>query len=97
MSKDISAEERAACERSWKDIAARWIFGQDVSTVLLVGILVSLWYFGWYAMTQAIPAHLQSIQAGYERIEANHDASLKQMRVDNAELIKYIVDGIKRP
>lgn len=91
----VEEKRLATNDKSWKEIAARWLFGQDVTTVLLVGILVSLWYFGWYAMTVAVPAHLGSIQTGYERIDAKHEAAYKTQREDHAELVKYIIDGLK--
>jgi hypothetical protein len=49
---------------SWKDLAAKWLFGQSVPTVLLVLILVG----GFYGAKVLIPEHLHEIQTGYERI-----------------------------
>ncbi len=91
----ITSGKRNDDERTWKELAARWLFGQDVSTVLLVGILLSLWFFGWYAMTKAIPDHIQSIQMGYEKIEKGHTDDLKETRAANEALVRYIVDGFK--
>lgn len=95
---DERAHDRAQADmdrRTWKDIAARWLFGQDVSTVLLVIILASLWYMGYYAMNTAIPAHLQSIQAGYERMEKSHAESLLRVETSHNASIKYIADAFR--
>lgn len=61
-------------EVSIKDRFVIWMFQQGTSTVLLVLLTCVVTYFGYYAMTTAIPQHLKTIQEGYEKQEANHSA-----------------------
>lgn len=54
--------------RSWKESMFDWLFQQGVSTVLLFAILCAIGYALQYAMTTAIPQHIQSINQGNKAI-----------------------------
>lgn len=45
-----------------------WLFQQGVSTVLLFAILAG----GMYAARVMVPAHIESIKDGYQKIEDSH-------------------------
>lgn len=49
-----------------------WAAGQPFNNVLLLAILGCIMWGGWFAMTTAIPAHLQQIQRGYESLTESH-------------------------
>lgn len=53
-------------------LVADWIAGQPFTNVLLTSILASVGWTAYYSVTTAIPAHLQMIQSGYERINQHH-------------------------
>jgi hypothetical protein len=71
-------------DKSWRDMAFRWLFSQGVSTILLFAILGGVWY--------GLPASLAKIQDGYERIEKADDRRYETIRQHNAEMLKYVVD-----
>lgn len=58
---------------------AAWLARQEVNTVMLVLILGSNIWMGYYAMTVGVPAHLSQIQTGYERIEASHEKQIDRV------------------
>ena len=58
-------------------LAARWLFGQPFTNVLLVAHLACVAWIAYYGITQAIPAHLKAIQEGYLTIEEHHSAERK--------------------
>ena len=60
--------------------AIEWIRGQTFNNILLLAILASIGIAQWYAMTTAVPAHLQKIQDGYERINERHEAERTRTR-----------------
>lgn len=60
--------------------AVEWIRGQTFNNILLLAILASIGVAQWYAMTTAIPSHLQTIQDGYERINSQHEAERTRTR-----------------
>lgn len=60
---------KADMPQDYKTIAAQWVAGQPFTNVLLVAILSAGGWCGYYAITIAIPAHLQTIQNGYERLD----------------------------
>lgn len=51
-----------------------WATSQSFNNILLCAILLAIGWIGWYAVTTAIPAHLQMIQTGYEKIIDDHRA-----------------------
>lgn len=55
-----------------KERAADWLLQQGVSTVLLVAILVSIGYGFRYAMTTAIPQHIETLRGMVRDVEASH-------------------------
>jgi ABC-type thiamine transport system substrate-binding protein len=54
------------------DKFASWLTGQSFNNILLMSILACIMWGGWFAMTTAIPAHLQQIQNGYESLTDSH-------------------------
>ena len=67
-------------KKTWRDMAATWLFQPGVSTVLLVVLVV----LGIYTLKVIVPDHLALIQQGYERTEKAHEAQ-----------IKYIMDTLR--
>lgn len=63
-----------------KTLAARWLFSQGVSTLLLFAILVGMYKMADYAVNTALPEHLKQIQSGYEKIEAGHAKEVEALR-----------------
>ncbi len=52
-----------------------WLFRQEAQTVLLFVIVLGGGYGMYYAMDKAIPAHLGTIQTGYDRLQQQHEKS----------------------
>ena len=63
-----------------KTLAARWLFSQGVSTLLLFAILVGMYKMTDYAINIAVPEHLKQIQLGYEKIESGHAKEVEALR-----------------
>lgn len=59
------------------DKIIEWLKGQPFNNLLTLLLLAMIAWLGWYGVTQAIPQHLSTIQAGYERIEASHTKQLE--------------------
>lgn len=57
-----------------------WAAGQPFNNVLLLAILGSIMWGGWFAMTTAIPSHLKQIQEGYESLSNSHREERKELR-----------------
>ena len=57
-----------------------WAAGQPFNNVLLLAILGSIMWGGYFAMTTAIPSHLQQIQTGYEALTNAHREERKELR-----------------
>ncbi len=55
-----------------------WLFGQPAYIVLLASLMAAIGYGTWYGL----PAALESIQQGYETIDARHAAERKELRDD---------------
>ena len=71
---------------SWLGIAAsaiaswsRWMQSQTFNNVVLVAILVALFAGAYYAMKEAIPAHITMIKEGYREVERSNREALKEM------------------
>lgn len=62
----------------WADRLATWLTAQSFNNVLLVMILGVIFGGGYYAIKEAIPAHLKTIQEGYDRLDASHRAERKE-------------------
>lgn len=84
---------------SWITQVLSWAKGQEFNNLMLLGILSAVGYGSHYAITIAIPAHLNQIQSGYreltteiqerhqaERTEAirTYDRWIEWIREDNA-------------
>jgi hypothetical protein len=50
-----------------------WAAGQPFNNVLLLAIFASICWIAHFAITVAIPKHLQQIQDGYEKIDQGHE------------------------
>lgn len=80
---------------TWKEMAAKWLFSQGVSTVLLVGIL----FYAAYVAQTVIPWHMQMMQSGYDRNATELKAATAPLAnsVDKlADRIDRVVDEIRR-
>lgn len=75
-----TTENNAAPPSSLQELAARWLFHQGVSTVLLFAILAGL----IWTVKYVVPQHLAEIQAGYDRQEGAHEKNLKLI-IDSQE------------
>lgn len=73
----------------------KWIFGQPAIVVLLFVFVGMAGWLGRYVVTTGVPAHLQQIQNGYERInaennqanaarDAHYTAELREVRAESA-------------
>lgn len=56
-----------------------WLARQEVTTVLLFANLTAMWGIAWYTMQHGVPAHLQMIQQGYEKIETQHEREMNRV------------------
>ena len=74
------ADDNALKDASVKTLAANWLLGQPFNNVILVAILASGGWAFWYGITKAIPDHLTTIQAGYEKIESRQSEQLKDQQ-----------------
>lgn len=80
---------------SWKMIGAKWLANQGPITVMFAALLTLLWYGGRYAMDDAIPKHLQAIQAGYDRQEASHTRALDRIIEAHNQSSQQLVEQMK--
>lgn len=74
---DGAARVKDERDQSWHGVAARWLFSQGATTVLLSAVLC---FLGWFVMS-GIPQHLTQIQRGYETIQSANEKSLERERV----------------
>jgi hypothetical protein len=58
----------------------KWLSGQTFNNVMLACILIAIGWGTRYAITEAIPAHLKTIQTGYESIDKAHREERKDTR-----------------
>jgi len=75
-----------------KEIAAHWLFGQPFNNVLLVVILAGGAWVTYYGMTRAIPDHLLTIQAGYEKIETRQTEQLKDQQATFEKVLDRVFE-----
>lgn len=59
-------------ERAALRSAVSWVFGQNPVVVIGVLLLTFGGYGLWYSVNVLVPAHLESIQQGYERIQESY-------------------------
>ena len=69
-----------------------WLTGQSFTNVLLALILLGIAVALHYAMTEAIPGHLQKIQQGYEKIHDSHQQERKEIREQYDSWMSRILD-----
>lgn len=80
----------------WADRVAMWLTAQSFNNVLLVAILASLIGGTYYAMKEAIPSHLKTIQEGYDRLDAAHREDRKSAEIHHTDQTKTIVSGFEK-
>lgn len=71
----------------WK-AALDFLKGQPFQNVLTASLVGGFFWAIYFCMTIGIPAHLNSIQDGYERIEARYSAEAKENRELFRETVK---------
>ena len=87
---ETAADELVKSKTIWEAIC-RWLLRQGFNDVLLFAILATIAYMGWYAITTAIPSHLEIIQTGYDRLsdrltaEHGRDREAFEKAIDRAE------------
>lgn len=90
----------------WWWFPMTWLGRQETNTVLMVLMMVGIGWVIYYSMTTAVPAHLKTIQDGYDRNTAQMTAALdrnsaameKALDKQNdafAANLKYIVDSFR--
>ena len=77
MNEDTQLSDAEIERSSVKVLIVKWIAKQGVTTVLLIAILGAILYGGYYAMTTAIPQHLDRIQAGYREVSIEHRTAIE--------------------
>ena len=78
--------------KSIPQLVAEWASGQPFTNVLLAALLSMMSWLGYYSLTVAIPEHLQQIQKGYERIDADDRADRASIRDQYEKWIEKIMD-----
>lgn len=79
---------------NWKLEVVRWLLGQGPLAVILAFLGYGGWNFANYTIKEGIPSHLQSIQAGYERMEEKHATERAK---DQDEFVQALKDLSRRP
>lgn len=78
-------------ELAWKELAARWLLAQGVSTVLLFMICG----FIGYSVVYMIPLHLTTIQEGYEKIEESNETQLSRIMDSHDRQLQSITNSFR--
>lgn len=78
--------------KSIPQLVAEWASGQPFTNVLLAALLSMIAWLGYYSITVAIPEHLQQIQQGYERIDADDRADRASIRDQYEKWIEKLMD-----
>lgn len=76
--------------------AASWLLGQPFNNVLLVAILWAIGYGGYFLINTGIPAHLRTIQDGYERLAVQHSTERQTTESNHTRQIERIVTGYEK-
>jgi len=74
---------------------AAWLAGlrsEQLLTLLVVGMFSAAMLFGWYAIRHAIPAHLATVQQGYERLAEDDRESRQAAEKAYEERFKRLSD-----
>lgn len=77
--------------KSLKEMAAKWVFSQGVSTVLLFVLIIGVWY--------GIPAHIEMVQKGYDKnaVQLKEATAPVAASVDRlAERMDRVIDELRR-
>tara|TARA_R110000868_G_scaffold178017_1_gene417404 strand:- start:1523 stop:1819 length:297 start_codon:yes stop_codon:yes gene_type:complete len=72
-----------------------WAAGQPFNNVLLMAILFSIGWGGYYTVTVGIPSHLQQIQKGYESLTESHrDEREQTLQLYDRWMNRTGIDGV---
>lgn len=82
--------------KGWAQIAAEWLTAQSFNNVLLVLILSAIVGGTYYGIKEAIPAHLRTIQDGYDRIDDAHREERKDIERLHTDQTKSVVAGFEK-
>ena len=80
----------------WKALGMQWLVNQGASTVLLVILVAMIGYISDYGIKVAIPAHIKSIQEGYDRHVADHRKEVESMHASYERSLKLVTDAFSR-
>lgn len=70
---------RDAGEGSWVSLAAKWLFGQDSTTVLLFTIVIGAGWGAYHASDVLIPQHIKALNDNAEKIAKEHAEEVKEL------------------
>lgn len=82
--------------QGWADRLATWLTAQSFNNVLLVLILGSIIGGTYYGIKEAIPAHLKTIQDGYDRLDTAHREERLSREQQHTEQTKSVVAGFEK-
>jgi hypothetical protein len=72
-----------------------WAAGQPFNNVLLMAILFSIGWGGYYTVTVGIPKHLEQIQKGYESLTESHrDEREQTLQLYDKWMNRTGIDGV---
>lgn len=75
--------------KRWWEKVTEWLLSQGTSTVLLILLALTVVIFVDFSLKTALPKHLESIQMGYERIEASHEKQIKLIMETMREMNRF--------
>ncbi|MDE2106373.1 MAG: hypothetical protein KGL39_54660 [Patescibacteria group bacterium] len=64
---------------TWMSMAAKWLFGQDATTVLLFAVLGFGGYAFYHAGDVMIPQHIKALNDNAEKIAKDHSDEVQQL------------------
>jgi len=79
-------------DKSWRDLAFRWMLSQGPSTVLLTIIIIG----GGYLAQVMIPAHLDTIQRGYEKLSERNDMAIERLATSHERAIDRVMTALEK-
>lgn len=77
---------------SLKSSVVQKLLGQEMNTIMLVLLLAGFAYAFWWGMTTGVPAHLKTIQEGYERVADEHGKQQQSLQ----QTFEKTLDRIER-
>ena len=64
---------------NWRSMVLEAAIRQGPSFVILLLLLFALWNFSNFVVQEGVPAHLQQIQLGYEKIQQSHSQEIDRL------------------